>query len=305
VSNFIRLIKLIGIIRNENVRVVFSFGSQGALLASFVKIIYPFKIKVIVRLGTVFSKLFYNPTGNKLLMTLWKNLTLNFTYRMMNRIVCLGTYMKDELVSKSRKLKSKIVVIKNYIDKASVENKAKEQIDIKDKYIISVGRLESEKNYPGIIEAYNLIKDRIEHKLIILGNGSLESKLRQLISEYNLEQRVVLLGFKKNPYKYLARAESLILFSNFEGLPNVVIESLICKTPVIISDYPGVEDIIHHNWNGLVVQRGDINKLAFSIEKLLSNADLRNNFRIKGYESAQEFTSTIDNYENLILDLMN
>jgi len=149
-SQFIRVLALIKIIRKENVRLIFSFSSQGALLATVVKLFLPFKkIFVIVRLGTVFNKLFYNPSGNKLKIKIWEQITLFFTYRFSDRIVCTTQFMKQQLISKSKKLDDKVVVIKNYIDKKNIETLAAQAIDEIKKYIVSVGRLEREKKSPG------------------------------------------------------------------------------------------------------------------------------------------------------------
>ena len=302
---FKRLMTLIEIVRKENVKLICSFASQGALLGALVKIMLPFrKIKVVVRLGTVFTNLFYAPRGSLLKRRIWERATLSFTYRCMSRIVCLTNYMRQELISKSKQLGDKIVVIKNYVDKNHIEELASEPIPIKEKYFISVGRLEREKNFEGIITAFNAIKDSTRINLIILGDGSLRTEILQTISYYGLQKRVLLLGFEKNPYNYIAHAQGLLLFSNFEGLPNVVIEAQICKTPVIVSNYPGVEDIITHDSNGIIVQRGDCDDLASSMANLSKDKTLRNRLVNNGYKTALEFTRSIRQYDQLMSELL-
>ena len=296
-----RLITLYKIINKEKISVIFAFSSQGALLATTLKLLgFYNKITIIVRLGSVFNQMFFNPGGSAIKRKIWEKITLFFTYRFVNKIVCTTNYMKDELISLSNKLESKIIVIKNYIDKKFVEDRIDESIDVPDKYFISVGRLEEEKNYQGIIEAFNSIKDTFNQNLIILGDGSLRSELLEAISKYNLNNRVKLLGFVNNPYKYIAKADCLILFSNFEGLPNVIIEAFICKTPVIVSNYPGVNDIITSGKNGMVVEAGNTYRLATAMETLISDARLRERFVKNGYEKSFDFTSSISKYEMLI-----
>ena len=302
---FKRLMTLIKIVRKENVKLICSFASQGALLGALVRIMLPFrKIKVVVRLGTVFANLFYAPTGSLLKRKIWERATLSFTYRYMSRIVCLTNYMRQELISKSKQLGDKIVVIKNYVDKNRIEELATEPMPLKGKYFISVGRLEREKNHEGIITAFNAIKDSTRINLIILGDGSLRKEILQTISYYGLQERVLLLGFEKNPYNYIAQAQGLLLFSNFEGLPNVVIEAQICKTPVIVSNYPGVEDIITHYSNGIIVQRGDCDDLASSMANLSKDKTLRNRLVNNGYKTALEFTRSIRQYEQIMSSLL-
>ena len=304
-SQFIRVLALIKIIRKENVRLIFSFSSQGALLATVVKLFLPFKkIFVIVRLGTVFNKLFYNPSGNKLKIKIWEQITLFFTYRFSDRIVCTTQFMKQQLISKSKKLDDKVVVIKNYIDKKNIETLAAQAIDEIKKYIVSVGRLEREKNHQAIIESFNIIKDKTDLNLVILGDGSLKAEILDVISDYGLQDRVFLKGFVNNPYKYIAKAELLILFSDFEGLPNVIIEALHCKTPVIVSNFSGVEDIITHNETGLIVERGNIPELALTIQRVLLDKNLRKNLAENGFISSLEYSNSIAKYEKLISTLL-
>jgi len=300
-----RVTILFKIIQKENVHLIFSFSSQGALLGIMGKILCPLrKIRVVVRLGSVFSKLFYAPKGSRLKRKIWERLTLLVTYRHVDKIVCSTQHMKQELLNRSKVLKSKIVVIKNYVDKENVQSLANEPVEIEGKYFISVGRLEKEKNYPEIIEAFYAIKDRTKLNLLILGDGSLKDDILRTISELGLQKRVFLLGFKENPYKYIAKAEGLILFSTFEGMSNVVIEALICKTPVIVSNYPGVEDVITHDKNGIVVKRGDNNELAYAMNKLIKDKSLRKKIVMNGYRTAIEFTTSISKYEHLINELL-
>ncbi len=296
-----RLFTLAKIVKREKVKIIFSFASQGALLAVVIKLLHPFrKIKVIVRLGTVFNNLFYSPNGNILKRRAWEKITLFFTYKYVNKIVCMTHYMRNVLISKSKNLQNKIAVIRNYIDKEKVEELAKEKIEIPYKFFISVGRLEREKNYEGIVEAFNSIKHKTRLNYIILGEGRLRSDILNKISDYSLQERIFLLGFKENPYKYISKAEGLLLYSDFEGMPNVVIEALICKTPVIVSDFPGVEDIITNKINGIVVKRDNIEELAASMKKLIDDDKYREGLVTNGYESALHFTTSIREYEHLM-----
>lgn len=308
-SGVVRVIKriksLINIINDENVNIVFSFSTQGAFLAALVKTMFPFrKIKLVVRLGTVFKFLFTDTRVNKFKNKLWEWITLFFTYKRMNKIVCSTNYMSNELKMKLGGLNGKITTIKNYLDKDKINLLLKEDIDYSEEFIVCVGRLEREKNYAAIIEAFNLIKDKIAASLLILGDGSLKQEVKDQISTLGLEERVVLKGFQKNPYKYIARADSFVLFSDYEGMPNSVIEAFACKTPVIVSDFLGVEDLVTHNLNGLIVPRGNIKLLAEYMLKLSTDSDLKSGLVKEGYKASEEFTTTVIRYEKVITDLM-
>ena len=84
----------------------------------------------------------------------------------------------------------------------------------------------------------------------------------------------------------------------------MIIESFICKTPVIVSNYPGVEDILNHEKNGIVVQKGNKNELTSSMEKLIKDKTYGEKLANNGYKSAFEFTTSISKYEQLINELL-
>jgi len=89
-----------------------------------------------------------------------------------------------------------------------------------------------------LIEAIASI-DNPKIRLAILGHGPLEIKLIKLIEHYKLQGQVNLLGYQKNPYIWISRADAFVLSSYYEGFPNVVLEALSCSTPVISTPAPG------------------------------------------------------------------
>ncbi len=85
-----------------------------------------------------------------------------------------------------------------------------------------------------MLDAFKLVRSDV--KLLILAKYN--TKLKDMIRERGLDDKVVILGFQQNPYKYIKNAKLLVLSSDREGLPTVVIESLILKTPVVSTDCP-------------------------------------------------------------------
>ena len=112
------------------------------------------------------------------------------------------------------------------------------------------------------------------------------------------------LGYRDNPYQYLSRADIYVLSSETEGLPNIIIESMVCGTPVISSDcisgpreilYPtsdlniSLKNKIEKGTYGILYPVGEVELLKESINLLLENKDLCNEFIRKGYERIEEF----------------
>jgi len=295
-----RLKQLISIIKEENIYSIVSFALNGSYLALISKIFFPFrKIPIIYRLVSIDSTLTYSRYS--ITSKLKSFIFINVLCRFAKTIICQTDFMYNSLVKKSPKLlKKKTITIKNMIDISRIDNNLEENIQINYEYFIFIGRLSPEKNVKGIIEAFNIIKDQTNHKLLIIGNGSEYNNIRSLIGSLNLENRVLMLGFKSNPYKYLTKSSGLILFSTYEGLPNVVLESMYCKVPVIISNFDGAKEIVKHNETGFIVEKNDVAVLSLYMKQLIN----QNNSKV--IENAHKYILNLNNdsiskYKDLII----
>lgn len=107
----------------------------------------------------------------------------------------------------------------------------------KEEYFIFIGRLVKEKQIDELLKLYfNYSKNGYNDKFIIIGSGEEEDRIKEIITKYNLKNKVILLGNQENPYKYLKNAKALLLCSKYEGLPSVLIESLILGIPIISTE---------------------------------------------------------------------
>ena len=125
--------------------------------------------------------------------------------------------------------------IYNPFDFAEIRKRSEEAIDKfhqENRYIISVSSLAPGKRVERIIEAFSLLEDKAL-KLCILGVGEEEKKLKDLVIAKGIQERVRFEGFIENPMPYMKHAECLVLASDSEGLPTVLIEALVCGTPVV------------------------------------------------------------------------
>ena len=126
-----------------------------------------------------------------------------------------------------------------------------------------VGRvyLRGQKNLLEAIEGIE--KSKLNIHLDILGSGPDINNLKRIIREKNLEEKISVLGWIKNPWSILKDKgiDGLILTSNFEGLPMVLLEAMSYGIPCIVSDFEGFDDVIISKVNGLSYKLGDINDL--------------------------------------------
>lgn len=164
-------------------------------------------------------------------------------YNKADRIFAVSNAIKDDLVKNFRLDENKIRVIYNPYDIERIKKLSQEQIEEEYKEIfqkptiITAGRLSKQKGQWHLIRALKKVKEKIpEAKLVILGNGELENYLKELAAGLGLEKDVYLLGFQKNPFKYIARSTLYVFPSLYEGFPNALCEAMACGIPVISAD---------------------------------------------------------------------
>lgn len=173
---------------------------------------------------------------------LW-NSTIKYLYPKADLIISVSEEIKRDLIDNYNVNADKIKVIYNSYDIQGIREMAKEEIE--DKYsrifnhpvIITAGRLNKQKGHWHLIRAFSRVKEVIPNaKLVILGEGELESYLKELASDLNIIDDVHFLGFQKNPFKYIARSKVFAMSSFHEGFPNALAEAMACGVPVISSD---------------------------------------------------------------------
>lgn len=134
------------------------------------------------------------------------------------------------------------------------------------KRVIAVGRLDYQKGFDRLIEAWALVQQTDKYSdwhLDIFGQGEWRDMLQQMIDERGLQDRVTLNKPTKDIAKEYASSSMLVMSSHYEGFPMVMIEAMACGLPVVTFDYKcGPRDIIDHEINGLLVRDGDIEGLA-------------------------------------------
>ena len=163
-------------------------------------------------------------------------------------------------------LKEDVKVIHNIIQSDLIKEKAAQSVNLddlklfknKDLTFISVGRLVEQKGYDRLIKIHRrLIDEGFKHNIMIIGNGEDEQNLKNEIEKNNCQETFKLIGYRENPFPYFKLADCFLLPSRYEGLPTVVFESLICKTPVIATKVAGIEEQLSDNSYGLVVENDE------------------------------------------------
>lgn len=140
--------------------------------------------------------------------------------------------------------------------------------------IVSVARLDIPKDHALLLDALSAIKHQ-PWTLELIGDGPLTDSVRQKIGELGLADRVTLSGLCNDVAERLARSDIFVLVSNWEGLPLSILEAMRARLPVVASDVGGVAESVADGVTGFLVPRGDVTTLSARIERLLLDADLR------------------------------
>jgi glycosyltransferase involved in cell wall biosynthesis len=183
------------------------------------------------------------------------------------KIIAVSQGVRDDLVN-TLKIKSDISVIYNPFNFSSIRKLASKPIlkNIKKPYLIHVGRFASQKRHDLLLDAWKLAN--LNMQLLLITNKS--KALEEMIFEKGLNNSVKIIGFQKNPYPYIRQSEMLILCSDRCGLPNVLVEGLICGTRVISSDCPsGPSEILTGNLKKFLFAPGSPQSLAKHIKHFI------------------------------------
>ena len=148
------------------------------------------------------------------------------------------------------------------------------------KYIIGIGRLTKQKNFDLMINFFKKISNTYPSlNLVIIGEGENKTRLKKLSINLSLEKRIYFLGYQKNVFKYLTRAECFILTSLWEDPGFVLVEAALAGVPIISSECPnGPKEIIQNN--GFLFQNNNLNDLVIKFRDFL-NTDENEIYRNK------------------------
>src|SRR5699024_4123697 len=189
--------------------------------------------------------------------------------------------------------------------------------------VITAGRLNEQKGHIHLLNAFSKVKKSVPNsQLVFLGEGKLEASLKESAKELGIHNNVHFLGFKRNPFKYIAQSKVFVMTSYYEGFPNALAEAMACKIPVISTDcQSGPREILapditkgtiesKNNRFGIllpnitVYNKDKVENMIFnSIKSLIVNEKYNNDVAKKSYDRVNDFD--IGRIINVWLKLIN
>lgn len=202
-----------------------------------------------------------------------------FLFKLMNSIADLVTnvsnascesYINQNIVSrnKMRTMYNGVDIKKfNYSIQQRIKIRGELKVNDQTKIIGFVGRISKEKNLPNLINAVALLN--FDYKLLILGGGPELLNVKELVDEKELNESIIFLGEVKNTSEYYSAFDVLVLSSDTEGLPTVILEAIASKCLVVATDCGGVKEIFPNHYNYIVPKSDSVN-LSQKINMILN-----------------------------------
>ena len=217
------IFKIYKFLSKEDVKKVFCTQPHLGILIYFISFFLKNKISIIVRETNTTQYHSFLYVGLK------KHLE-NFSKKIIFNYIDTVIFPSKNI---AYKLNCKSIVIPNFVD---IEEIKKTKKTYHKNFILAMGRLTKQKGFDVLIKSFDKVKNRINKNLYIFGEGEDENKLKLLIKEKKLEKRVKILNFIQNPFIYLKSCDLFVLSSRWEGLPNILIQALACKSNILSTD---------------------------------------------------------------------
>ena len=260
-------------LRTERPAILLSTLSHANLIALWAVGLSRVPTRVVITETTTMSVNFASEPGikNKLIPQLAR-----IFYRDADAIICLSRGMAVDLLEITGVSNDKVHIIYNPIVTADLLKKSQEHLShpwfapSALPVVLAVGRLTAAKDYPTLLRAFALAREKRELHLIILSDGEQRLALEALVRQLGLANSVQMPGFVDNPYAYMARAAVYVLSSAWEGLSAVIVEALACGTAIVATDCKyGPAEVLENGRYGKLVPVGDPGAMAKAILETL------------------------------------
>lgn len=227
-------------------------------------------------------------------------------YKKFHSTVFVSNTVKDSFVNIFGYLSANYKVKYNTVDTSTIISKSNELIDdvhfVKDTVnLVSVGTFKEKKGFMRLLNIVKRLLDKgLSIHLYLLGKGDQEEMYREYINKNSMNNNVTIVGFKKNPYKYVKACDLFVCSSYSEGYSTAVTESLIVGTPVITTKCSGMEEMLGANEYGVIVPNDD-EELYKGMYEILANKEKLAHYKQKAIERGRYFNkeNTIKSVEEL------
>lgn len=213
-------------------------------------------------------------------------------------------------LAESETEKQKIIKIYNPLDTKEILSKAEQPIinyefDETTSTFISVGTVFPQKGFDRLLRVHKkLLDEGFTHKILIIGDGYDFENIKNLKTEFNLDQTAIMLGFTDNPYPYFNKADFYILSSRYEGFPTVLFEAITLKKKIIATEVSGVREMLNDGELGLIVENSEEGIYSGMKKALIESQDFEKyTENLKNYEMPFNLENSVQKIISILDDL--
>jgi glycosyltransferase involved in cell wall biosynthesis len=280
--------RLIDLIRGGRFDVVFSFLVHANVLAAAAIRRCP-QVRLIQSIQTTQQR------------PRWHWVAQRWAARSAEAIIVPSQSIADAAQKRSGIPPEKIIVIPNAVDPADFQSIRRDPAR-PIRTLGFLGRLDPIKRIPDLIRAMPHVDPAL--RLSIFGDGPGRAAVVGMIDQLHLADRVTLHGMVQSPLEALRNVDLLILPSQAEGMPMVLIEAMSAGVSIVATDAPGIRDVITHGETGLLVAVGNSRMLAAAINRLVTDPALRQRLIRNAMDLVQQryiWPAVLPRYESLFL----
>jgi glycosyltransferase involved in cell wall biosynthesis len=204
-----------------------------------------------------------------------------FYYKRVDYVACLSESITRLFVEKLNMPKSRLYHLPNGVELDRFQNAdpgaLRRSLGAGDGEVLlgMAGRLARQKRQSDLVRAAKILQGRgLKLRVVLAGEGRERPNLEALVRELEMSASVHLLGFVDKIEEFLAGLDVFVFCSEWEGMPNAVLEAMACGKPVVAANIPGVKELIENEKNGILYPPGDVQVLAARLERLVKDRPL-------------------------------
>ena len=291
------------IVKNENIKIVHAHDNTASLISYLVKKIFKNNIKIVSHIHNCYPFLKGNGLNKKIDKYIRNKYDFNITCgKIVTDFYKENTdyFSEDKNLTLSNAMDIKYIT---NIDKNDIEKVVeKYKIPSNKKILGFIGRLDEQKGIVPFIKELSKHKEKFDDSIILLvGNGSQEKQIKDIIKKLGLEDLFILTGFQENTKNFYPIIDVFFLPSLYEGLPMVILEAMAFKKPVISMNVGSISEVINKD-TGILVDAGKYDRFINELIRIKDNDNALTKLGINAFEFV-EGKFNINSYVNKIEDL--
>ena len=211
-----------------------------------------------------------------------------------DKIAAVSERLHDELCERCPTLSDRALVIHNIVDEELIIRRSRDKNEIDERFasgsglkLLTVGRMVEQKGYDIAVNTAKILRDRgLDFTWYVIGYGTEEENIKELVKQNALDESFVILGRKNNPYPYMRACDLYVQPSRHEGYPITLCEALALNKTVVCTNFAGAAELVEREDDGVVVATLEPSDIATEIEKYILSPE-----RLKKADGAAESRS--------------